>query len=554
MPANHQPAPVRDHYPDAPRAGLPPAWRGHPDWLVAVVPALVALVVGGYHLGAPSLWRDEAYTISAAQRPAGQLLAMLQHVDAVHGPYYFVMHFVVQLAGISAVSLRLPSLIGMGIAAGVTGALGRRLALQAGWPAPAATGALAGLLLAGSPQATFYAQDARPYGPVIMFAVIATYLLVRAHDDGGRGWWVAYSAALVLTGLCNLFALMLIGTHAVSLLLAWWSGRRAAAAGETGAAEMAGPAKAAGGEGGAWRRLVREPWVLAVTAAVVLLIPMIVYGYRQSATLDWAERPGWQAIGHLIAGFAGSRPLIPIVGVLATGGAVTGWRSRRPGDLSFTGVTLPWLLLPATFLIVVSQVHPAYVERYVVLSIPALALLCAAGLTWLARLIAAAGTGRAWRGLAWLPTAAIVVAVAVLLVGPQQKIRRTHARADNLRGVARIIGLYRQPGDVIAYLPLRTQVAQFAYPAAFGGMRNVEQGQSPSASDTLAGADADPAVVTGRLKETHRVWVVRWNAENAKGQYIGAAGKMTLKVLAGMQLQHQWPTKSMIVSLYVPTS
>jgi mannosyltransferase len=544
MSVNRQPVPVRERYPDAPLAGLPPAWRRHPDWLVAVVPALVAVVVGGYHLGGPSLWRDEAYTISATQRSTGELLAMLLHVDAVHGPYYLVMHVVVRLFGISAVSLRLPSLIGMGIAAGMTAALGRRLALLAGWPAPAATGVLAGLLLAGSPQATFYAQDARPYGPVIMFAVIATYLLVRAQDDGGRGWWVAYSAALVLTGLCNLFALMLIGTHAVSLLLARWSGRRAGMAGRDGVAGRDGRAS--------WRRLVREPWVLAVTAAVALLSPMIVYGYLQSATLNWAGRPGARAVGHLIEGFAGSRPLIPIVSVLAIGGAVAGWRSRRPGDLSFAGVTLPWLLLPATFLIAVSQVHPAYVERYVVLSIPALALLCAAGLTWLARLIAAAGAGPAWRGLAWLPTAAIMVAVAVLLVGPQQKIRRTHAHADNLRGVARIIGLYRQHGDVIAYLPLRTRVAQFAYPAAFGDMPNVEQGQSPIASDSLVGEDADPAVVTERLKEAHRVWVLRWNAKNAKGEPIGKAGKAALDVLAGMRLQQQWQTKSMIVSLYVP--
>jgi hypothetical protein len=202
----------------------------------------------------------------------------------------------------------------------------------------------------------------------------------------------------------------------------------------------------------------------------------------------------------------------------------------------------------------VSQVHIAYVERYVVVSIPALALLCAAGLTGLARLIAAAGTGRVRRGLAWLPTAVIMVAMAVLLAGPQQQIRRTHARADNLRGVARILGLYRQHGDVIAFLPLRTRVAQFAYPAAFGGMRNVEQGQSPILSDTLAGVDADPAVVTGRLKEAHRVWVLRWNAKNAKGESIGEAGRAALTVLAGMRLQHQWQTKSMIVSLYVPAS
>src|SRR5450432_793283 len=124
MSDNRLRVPVRKPDPDAPLTDRLPPWYRHPDLLAAVVPALVALVVGGYQLGGPSLWRDEAYTVSAAQRSTGQLFAMLLHVDAVHGPYYLVMHFVIRLFGISAGALRLPSLNGMGIAAGVTAALG----------------------------------------------------------------------------------------------------------------------------------------------------------------------------------------------------------------------------------------------------------------------------------------------------------------------------------------------------------------------------------------------------------------------------------------------
>src|ERR1700685_2437080 len=148
-----------------------PSWHRRPDWLVIAVPALAALAVGGYRLGAPSLWRDEAYTISATQRSVGQIFALLWHVDAVHGPYYLGMHFVVSLLGASAVALRLPSLLGMHIAAGFTAALGRRVARGAARPAPAVTGLVAVLLFAAAPQTTYYAQDGRPYGPVVMFAV-----------------------------------------------------------------------------------------------------------------------------------------------------------------------------------------------------------------------------------------------------------------------------------------------------------------------------------------------------------------------------------------------
>src|ERR1700727_2593277 len=121
-----------------------------PDWLVVAGPAAAALAVGGYRLGGPSLWRDEAFTISASQRSIGRIFPLLWHVDAVHGPYYLGLHFVVSLLGTSAVALRLPSVLGMGIDAGFTAAVGPRLARTAALPAPAVTGLLAGLLFAAA--------------------------------------------------------------------------------------------------------------------------------------------------------------------------------------------------------------------------------------------------------------------------------------------------------------------------------------------------------------------------------------------------------------------
>src|SRR5262249_9788355 len=95
-----------------------PAGRGLPGWLAVVIPALAGLAVGGCRLGGPSLWRDEAYTLGAAQRSFGQIFDLLLHVDAVHGPYYLGMHVVVATAGTSEAALRLPSLLATGLAAG----------------------------------------------------------------------------------------------------------------------------------------------------------------------------------------------------------------------------------------------------------------------------------------------------------------------------------------------------------------------------------------------------------------------------------------------------
>ena len=51
-------------------------------------------MVGGYEIGGPSLWRDEAYTKDAITRPFSQIFALLGHQDAVHGAYYLLMHVI----------------------------------------------------------------------------------------------------------------------------------------------------------------------------------------------------------------------------------------------------------------------------------------------------------------------------------------------------------------------------------------------------------------------------------------------------------------------------
>src|SRR5215469_11950747 len=149
-------------------------------WLVIVVPVLAELIVGGYRISGPSLWRDEAATISGSQRPLHAIMALTLHQDAVHGAYYLLVHAVIAVGGSTEAALRLPSLIAMCLAAGLTAALGKRLAESAGLPVPKVVGAGAGLLLVVVPLTTRYAQEARPYALTTLFAVAATYLLVGA--------------------------------------------------------------------------------------------------------------------------------------------------------------------------------------------------------------------------------------------------------------------------------------------------------------------------------------------------------------------------------------
>jgi len=514
-------------------AGPPrPARRQLPGWLVVIIPALAALAAGGYRIGGPSLWRDEAYTLGTAQRSFGQIFDLLLHVDAVHGPYYLGMHVVVAMAGTSEAALRLPSLLATGLAAGITAALGRRLGRMTGLPAPGLTGLLAGLLYAVTPQTTFYAQDARPYGLVTACAAAATYLLLVALADGGKRWWAGYGAAIALTGMASLFALLLVAAHAVTLLVTGHRGRL-------------------------------RPFLAAAAAAVAVLAPLIVLGYQQDRALGWVSAPGLRALGSLFEHAAGSRQLIPLVAVLATCGVVASLRPGRRRELSVATVALPWLVLPPLVLLGVSLIRPVYVERYVIFGQPALALLCAAGLTWLGSLIAGSALGTRIPALAgpvlsWTVPAVIVMVWAAGLIGPQQAVRRSSARPDNLRAVSAVVAANERPGDAVFFIPSETRVVSLGYPAPFRELRDLALGESSVASGTLTGIPVPAQELATRFPAWQRgvgrdgrVWVVRWRNPPPRAPVTGL-DREELALTGGMRLVRRWTVQSVVLSLYQP--
>ncbi len=91
--------------------------------LLGVFAAALALA-GSWNV---SLWTDEAATIAGARRTLPELWLMLQNVDAVHGLYYLLMHFWIDLFGQSALSLRMPSALAIGAGTAGVYVLARRL-------------------------------------------------------------------------------------------------------------------------------------------------------------------------------------------------------------------------------------------------------------------------------------------------------------------------------------------------------------------------------------------------------------------------------------------
>src|SRR3954452_14312354 len=120
---------------------------------VVVASVVAMLVVGLWGLDRGSMWQDEATTFTVATRSVHQILAVLGNIDLVHGAYYLLMH-VWMLPGAGEVWMRVPSVLAMGVAAGATAALGTRLC-------GTRTGLVAGLLFAGWPLVSYYAQEGR---------------------------------------------------------------------------------------------------------------------------------------------------------------------------------------------------------------------------------------------------------------------------------------------------------------------------------------------------------------------------------------------------------
>lgn len=476
-----------------------------------VLPPVAALALMIWGLAGPSYTPDESATMSAVHRSFPELVRMLGNIDAVHGLYYMLMWVVVRVVGTGELATRMPSALAMAVAVAATVAIGRRLV------SPRA-GLAAGLILAALPEVSFYAEDARPYAVMAAFATLACYALVRVLDAGPERrtrWLVAYAAFLSLTGLAQVFALLLIGGHAVTVA-----------------------ARCRPGSDQPGKRSLALGWLAAAVVAVVVSGPVLWLGYKQRKSFNTVGFQRWPMRVEEL--FGSWRVVIALGAVLACGIAVgviarraRGFRrspgSTRPSHWPGTLVALcvPWLVVPPLVLLIASYISPIYTVRYVIYCLPAAALL----------------GGAALDALGWVAGTA-ALAVIVLAGWPVQTAQREvtgHGR--NLREVDRVIAARYQPGDAVLYGGLPTQYQQFAYPYGMAQLRDLQIAQTPAESGTLTGTMVSGAVVRDRLRDVRRVWLVGGGPSVVKVS-VGIVTK------EGFRLIGVWPIPSDPVRLY----
>ncbi|WP_319458386.1 glycosyltransferase family 39 protein [Micromonospora sp. RTP1Z1] len=358
-------------------------------WRVAawLVPALLMGALSVVRAGVPGLRTEELATWGRAASSWRDNWSMLRGGDVTATPYHLLMRAWADVFGTSDLALRAPSLLAMTAAAAFVGALAARMF------APG-TGVLAGLIFALLPTSTRYAQEAQPYALTLLAAVLATSLLVAAIDRPTFWRFAGYGGAVVVLGLCNVVALLLLVGHGWAVF--------------------------------AFRRHGAVRWLVAA-----------LMGALPAAALLWLTT----AHGGRIA--QASHPSLKVLA--ATPGELFGVAALGAVLLTLALFSLPlrhsaalytaWAVVPPLVLLLIAQAAPIWLPQGLLFTLPAWATLGA---------VALARTGARW-------SAAVLAAVALFAAPAQLAVREPDGHRQATRQLAEIIEPRLQPGDGVVY-------------------------------------------------------------------------------------------------------
>ena len=460
---------------------------GWPAWAARFLPigfvSAVMLLMGLWGLSRhDTMGNDEIVTSYASKLGLGQLFHLLEHTDVYHGFYYVVMHPWVAVFGNTPTAIRVPSVIAMAVAAGLMVYIGRRLSGSA-W-----TGLFAGLIMALTPEISYYAQTAREYATIVAVVLCATLALVRgleaeAAGQDARRRWVLYGALITLCGYLNELTLAVLAAHLATLLLAR-PGRRAF-----------------------WH------WFTAGAVGAFLVLPVVAGSIHQDSAASWITRPTVHDVGVLFRDYFGSVTwvaaclLVFAVAAVLPDGSPPWWRRA---EISLPSVFAPLLVLPAGLLMLESVVgHPVYVDRYVLYGETGAAMLAGAGLQRIGRWLADRAGGR-MNSRAVLAVTGVVACLGALVfqLTPQHRARTPLTRQYDFGDTAFFIGAHARPGDGVLFFNSFFRKAELGYPRQFRDTTDFAMAVSPQKSGTLNGFDKPFSVVGPLMLSYQRIWVV----------------------------------------------
>lgn len=409
-------------------------------WVAPLAAGVAATAITAIAIGMPVPWRDEQATVAAASRSWPQLIELVTgSTDAVSATYYALMHLWVSAAGIDPFWLRLPSALAIGLAAAGLVVLGRTLDR-------ARTGLIAAAILVILPRVFWAGGEARSYALQLAAVVWLTVLFVGAVRSG-RWWrWLAYGAATAAANWVFLYLALIGLAHLVTLAIV-----------------------------PEWRRRLL-PATLAIVGAAAASLPIALLGYAQRPQVSWVPPISPGIVGSVAKQqwFMGS-DVFAIVGWLLIAGGVVGIVLTRGAVMRrrLLALLLPWLILPTVVIVTVSIIAShTYLDRYLMMSAPAVAVLGACALTRLPGIAAAVA----------------LLLVAGAGVGPAIQLRSVDAKGDWGEVVALVESVAR-PGDAVYFSTDPTgdelRGLQTFYPALFGELDDIAFDESAAEAGQL---------------------------------------------------------------------
>ncbi|SER26626.1 glycosyltransferase family 39 protein [Microlunatus flavus] len=441
---------------------------------VAVFVMTTGLVGAGSWV--PTQSRDEAATVSAVTRTWAQLGQMLQNVDVVHALFYATMKVWLDVVGISTLTLRAPSAVACGLAAGLVVVLGSLLFTPR-------AGLLAGLVMAVCPRVTLVGTEGRSGAWFTAAAVLLVVLVVLSARRPSALWVLPVALATALVGGLHVYSALML-----PVLVVWlWA-----------------PPDPEGRP----RRILRlglppGRWP-ALVGLLLGAVPVVVLAWRargQQAQVDWIDPPTPESLAKIA-----TEPLAPLNGLwavlcwaMAAAGLV--WLSRhRKGRRGTTFLLVGWAVVPGLALITVSAVWtPLYSQRYLAFCVGALAVLAGGGIASVRR--------------RWL---AFCLAAALPLAGTTTyRDQRTVDAWDSWGQIAAVVAYRGNPGDAVIDYPLVSAIT-VSYPGALGTGPVLNAGADRLSRHYLWDDRLPLSAVEPRLRGVQRLWYLSPVADEAQ--------------------------------------
>jgi mannosyltransferase len=371
-------------------------------WLILIICFAAGAALRLAHLGEKPFWFDECFSVELARLDWRNFLHLLWWREANMSLYYLLLRawlgiapfprqsqlYIRSLSAVFAVAT-LPALYWLARLL-----YNRRVAL------------IAAVLFTANAYSVRYAQEARSYALFLLLATLSSAFLVAWLRKPLQRNLLAYILISILAVYAHFYALLLIAVH--WLVLRRTNPEHFIRLGAETKADLAGTNAQLGTQ--FYPTQLRRAWKIIALAVLPLLIFVAKTG---TGPIRWIPRPGITDLLAFLENLAGSNhwPLVAIYALAClaavVGAGVNFWTRDSGWEGWRTRFLLSWLLFPLAFTVLLSQVHPVFLGRYMIFCLPPLLILAAAGLArlrqpWMLAVVLTAALFLSLQGVAFV--------------------------------------------------------------------------------------------------------------------------------------------------------